>query len=51
MTIVKICGFRNLDDALCAVDTGADMLGFIFYQPSPRGVNIEDAKAIVRAIG
>ncbi len=36
MTVVKICGVRTLDNALAAVDAGADMLGFNFYPPSPR---------------
>lgn len=35
---VKICGVRALDEALAAVDAGADMLGFNFYPPSPRYV-------------
>jgi phosphoribosylanthranilate isomerase len=36
MTVVKICGIRTLEDALAAVDAGADMLGFNFFPGSPR---------------
>jgi phosphoribosylanthranilate isomerase len=47
MIKVKICGITTLDDAQVAVDAGADMVGFIFYPPSPRYVTPAQAQAIV----
>ena len=50
MTKVKICGLTNLEDAQVAAQVGADMLGFIFYKPSPRYVKPEAVREIVAAI-
>jgi phosphoribosylanthranilate isomerase len=46
MTWVKICGTTNLEDALAAVDAGADAVGFVFYEKSPRYVTVETARNI-----
>ena len=43
---VKICGITSEADALAAAEAGADAIGFMFYEGSPRHVSIEQAKAI-----
>lgn len=43
----KICGITCIEDALAAVDAGADAIGFVFYSRSPRAVTIEQAQAII----
>ena len=49
MVKVKICGITNLDDALAAVEYGADALGFVFA-PSPRQVTAEVVRRIVEKL-
>ena len=50
MTWVKICGMTNLKDALVAVDAGADAVGFVFYEKSPRYVTVERAREICEGL-
>jgi phosphoribosylanthranilate isomerase len=50
MTWVKICGTTNLEDALVAVDAGADAVGFVFYDKSPRCVTVGKAREIVEKL-
>jgi len=49
-TQVKICGITNLNDACCAAEAGADLLGFILFPKSPRHVTSVQVAAITQAI-
>ena len=47
---VKICGITRLVDLRAACDTGADALGFVFYDKSPRHVSAEIAAGLLREL-
>ena len=50
MIRVKICGITNLEDARTCVDAGADALGFIFVENTPRYVTPEQVAPIIRQL-
>ena len=47
---MKICGLTNVEDALAAAQAGADLLGFVLWEKSPRHVTIETAREIARQL-
>ena len=48
--LVKVCGITAMEDALLSIDCGANALGFNFYTRSPRFIEFEEAREIVRRL-
>ncbi len=49
-TRIKICGLREADHARCAIDAGADYLGLVFAEGSPRQLTIPQARNLIAEI-
>ena len=49
-TRIKVCGITSVDDARAAVEAGADAIGLVFYEKSPRYVTVEQARQIARTV-
>ena len=49
--IVKICGLSTPETLDVAVDAGADMVGFVFFPPSPRHLGLDTARALGKHVG
>ncbi len=50
MTRIKICGITRVEDALAAARSGADALGLVFYEKSPRHVTVQQAAQLAPVV-
>jgi len=50
MVLIKICGITNKADAKIAYESGADIAGFVFYEKSPRKIDVNTAMCIMESI-
>ncbi|MCC3245821.1 phosphoribosylanthranilate isomerase [Methylocystis sp. WRRC1] len=44
--LVKICGLSSPETLLAAIAAGADMAGFVFFEKSPRNIDLETARTL-----
>ena len=50
MTVIKICGIVDVQNGVVAIDAGAEYLGFVFYPPSSRALDIPRAERLVAGL-
>jgi phosphoribosylanthranilate isomerase len=50
VTRIKICGITRVEDALAAAHSGANAIGLVFYERSPRHVSIAQARQLAEAL-
>ena len=48
---IKICGLNPTRDVQLCIDLKVDYLGFVFYEKSPRNVNLQDIKKLCKTLG
>ncbi len=51
MVEVKICGLSEPETLAAALAAGADFVGFVFYEPSPRNIDLERAHSLAEQVG
>ncbi|WP_040548395.1 phosphoribosylanthranilate isomerase [Pedosphaera parvula] len=49
-TVVKICGITNIEDGMAAAEAGANAIGLMFYEQSPRNVSLQTAAKIANQL-
>ena len=50
MTRIKICGITRVEDVQAVANSGADALGLVFYDKSPRYVSVQQAAQLVQTM-
>ena len=48
--LIKICGLSTIPALDAALDAGADMVGFVFFPPSPRNIGYDTARALAARV-
>ena len=49
-TLIKICGIKRLDDLECAIQHGADLIGFVFVKSSPRYIEPKSVTSLLQSV-